>query len=96
MSYYRPNLIEEVVLPKKGKLFAALWMFAGACFSVPFAVSKNANPLGMILAALMFAIGTLFVASVITNIILGRRAEKRMPQVEKAIAQEIASHRGAL
>lgn len=96
MSYYRTKLIEKVVLPDVGKLIPALWLFAGACFSVSFAVSWNANPLGMIMAALAFGIGTLFVASVITNLILGRRAESRMPAVNQAIAREIESHRDAV
>lgn len=96
MSYYRTKLMEEVVLPKVGKLIPTLWMLAGACFSVPFAVSWNANPLGMIVAALAFAIGTLFIASLITNTILGNRAESRMPEVYQAIAREIESHRGSV
>ncbi len=95
MSFYRTKLMEEVVLPKVGKLIPTLWMLAGACFSVPFAVSWNANPLGMIVAALAFAIGTLFIASLITNTILGSRADKRMPEVYRAIAGEIDSHRGS-
>lgn len=96
ISYYRNKHIEDLVLPKRGKLIPTLWMLAGACFSVPYAVSWNANPLGMIVAALAFAIGTLFIASLVTNTILGRRAEKRMPDVYSAVAREIESHRGSV